>query len=396
MEKETKEIKKNFGEVKFPFVKLKVDNKQFFNKGLDKKKDEIKIQTQKLISCYENFQEFKKKEIKKINNFSLKHKFKSSSPLKRQLRQCYLNLGNNGYSPNKNNNKEKRNNINVNADNNYPFLKEKYKNYINKLKAREENKNISNLNESNKSNKDLTYSNISNNLSLELNRKYSCKFLFNRKRIKMMKLNNIEEKKNNNNKTDLYIGIKKLSNNDDIYSLLKRKNEKLSKLNLILRETNDKNEEILGNLKKFNEDSRKNSPKTFRKMKSIINEDIKDNKNGINLKKILNSDRKGKNNDTYTRINLDKKKFKQNYRNNFSFIKKSTADLIQFWQSLEPMPDDYFYRERKRFINKYPSLQKEAHLTYKRQGNFIDQHQENYNNIVENKLKKYIILQIII
>ena len=55
MEKGTKEIKKNFSHVEYPFIKLKINTKQIFNRGFEKSKDEIDYQTQKLISCCNNY-----------------------------------------------------------------------------------------------------------------------------------------------------------------------------------------------------------------------------------------------------------------------------------------------------------------------------------------------------
>ena len=108
----------------------------------------------------------------------------------------------------------------------------------------------------------------------------------------------------------------------------------------------------------------------------IINKDKKENNHEINYKKIFNSDKKD-NHIHYIKINLNNNK--QINRNNYSFIKKSTADLIKYYQSLELMPDDYFYKERKRIIEQYPLIEKEANLNFKSQGNEKESNKVNHN-----------------
>ena len=375
MEKGTKEIKKNFNHVEYPFIKLKINTKQIFNRGFEKSKDEIDYQTQKLISCCNNykFKTFKKKEG---NHLTFKIKNNEISSIRRPLSLYYINPENNTTSSSIiNSNKLKINNKKEIFEYNYLLLKERYKNYINKLKEKEENKNNHfNLSENNKYEQNLSFNNNSKDFTSEKKDKYFSPIIHKNIKIQKIKLSKVDENKNNNNKSDLFS-----TNINDLHFSLKNKKEKFSKINLILKETNDKKEEIKVNLNKFSENIRKSSPKILRNLKSVIFKDIMDNKSEINRG---NQD----NNIKYTKINLTKNKNIK--RNNYSFIKKSTADLVKFWQSLELMPDEHFYRERKRFIKKYPLLQKEANLIYKSQGNEIDLHQKHYNDLVEDKIKK--------
>ena len=87
----------------------------------------------------------------------------------------------------------------------------------------------------------------------------------------------------------------------------------------------------------------------------------------------------------YVKINLNKNKL-INKNNNFSFIKKSTADLIKYYQSLQLMPDDYFYKERKRIISKYPLIQREADLLIKNNENSKISHKAKY--LADNNVNK--------
>ena len=119
-------------------------------------------------------------------------------------------------------------------------------------------------------------------------------------------------------------------------------------------------------------------------MNDIINKDKQVNNHAINYKKIFNSEKKD-NHIQYIKIHLNKNK--QINRNNYSFIKKSTADLIKYYQSLELMPDDYFYKERKRLIEQYPLLEKEANFNFKSQGNEKETNKVHHNNKIRKNCK---------
>ena len=128
----------------------------------------------------------------------------------------------------------------------------------------------------------------------------------------------------------------------------------------------------------------KKSPKSLRNLDYIINRNKKENQNEINYKKIFHYDKKEKN-DIYTKICLSENKLLK--RNNYSYIKKSTADLIKYYQSLKLFPDDYFYKERKRIIKQYPILEKEANLAVKSLENSRDSDRDKYNNLIEKNCK---------
>ena len=392
MEYEKKKIRRSLGPVHLPFIKLKVDNKQIFNRGFKKKKEEIDLQTYKLISCCENYKikYTQRNEIKKENNLLLNYQPNTSRIIQRQLSNyCIrpkikenITITNNKISIKKINYND---NIKRIVEKDYNFLKEKYNRYNTKLKEREIN--ILNSSKNNNLKKCFSYnntnnSNISNNDFLNKYNKY-----FSPKKIKVikeLKLNDLEEKKNDI--SDLFLtNIWNLSDIDDLKFHLKRKKEKISKIKLLLKDTNDKIDEINHKLRQFDKNSRVNSPKSIRNMNYIINKDKKENNHEINYNKIFNSDKKD-NNVHYIKINLNNNK--EINGNNYSFIKKSTADLIKYYQSLELMPDDYFYKERKRIIGQYPFLEKEANLNFKSQGNEKESNKVvNHNNIIKRNCK---------
>ena len=146
MENEKKKIKKSLGQFHLPFIKLKVDNKQYFNRGFKKRKEEIDLQTYKLISCCENLKikYIQKNENKKENNLLLKYQPNTSRIIQRQLSNYCIrqNIKENIAITN---NKILNNKINYNDNikrifkNNYNYLKEKYNRYNTKLKERGNN-----------------------------------------------------------------------------------------------------------------------------------------------------------------------------------------------------------------------------------------------------------------
>lgn len=388
MESEKKKTRRVLGLIHLPFIKLKVDNKQFFNRGFKKRKEEIDLQAYKLISCCENYKikYTQKNEIKKENNLLLNYQPNTSRIIQRQFSNyCIRPKVKENISIINNKMLNKKINYNNNFkrifENNYNFLKEKYNRYNTKLKERENS--ILNSSKNNSLRKCLSFNNtnnINNDILNKYKKYYSPKKL---KVIKKLKINNFESNKTDN--SDLFLtNIWNLSDINDLKFYLERKKEKTSKIKLLLKDTNDKMDEIDYKLRQFDKNSRKNSPKSIRNMNYIINKDKKENNHEINYKKIFNSDKKD-NHIHYIKINLNNNK--QINRNNYSFIKKSTADLIKYYQSLELMPDDYFYKERKRIIGQYPLIEKEANLNFKSQGNEKESNKVNHNNIIKKNCK---------
>ena len=298
-----------------------------------------------------------------ISNYYLRPKsLKSNSNIN-------TNINNNKFTNNKNNNKI--------FECDYLFLKEKYKRYITKLKNRE--------------NSAINFSVKNNSLTFNYKDNYNYnRFLSpknNTRKIQILRINKNEDIKYdiNNDNNDLFItNIWNFTDSDNIKFYIQRKKEYLSKLNLILKDTNDKIDEIGTKIKTFEINSRKNSPKILRNLNNILKKDINKEKNEINYKKIFNTGKKD-NIIRYAKINLNKNKL-INKNNNFSFIKKSTADLIKYYQSLQLMPDDYFYKERKRIISKYPLIQREADLLIKNNENSKLSHKAKY--LADNNVNK--------
>ena len=384
-DKNNKKIKLNG--IQLPFIKLKVDNKLTFKRGFEKRRDEIENQTHKLISNCENLKikYIKKKEINNdyllseyqqntsngnqanISNYYLRPKsLKSNSNINKNIN---TSINNNKFTNNKN--------INKIFEIDYLFLKEKYKRCITKLKNRE--------------NSAINFSVKNNSLTFNYKDNYNYnRFLSpknNTRKIQILRINKNEDIKNdiNNDHNDLFItNIWNFTDSDNIKFYIQRKKENLSKLNLILKDTNDKIDEIGTKIKTFEINSRKNSPKSLRNLNNILKKDINKEKNEINYKKIFNTGKKD-NIIRYVKINLNKNKL-INKNNNFSFIKKSTADLIKYYQSLQLMPDDYFYKERKRIISKYPLIQREADLLIKNNENSKISHKAKY--LADNNVNK--------
>ena len=375
MENRRKNILKKIGAIQLPFIKIKVDNKQHFNKDFVKKNNEIALQAYKLLSCFDNLKikNFSNKELKKNNNLILNYQPKKNRIIPRQLSKCII-------SP------EKYKIIKIKATkskdttkiliNHNDLIKDKYNRYKTKLKEKEkENGKLFSCN--NISFKNLNHNNTNN----EIEEKY--KKYFPSKNKKSLKTNNIEENKNSN--SDLFItNILNIPEIDDLKLYLKIKKEQNFKMNLLIKDTKENIDEIDSKLRNFDKNSRKNSPKSLRNLDYIINKNKKENQNEINYKKLFHDDKNGKN-DIYTKICLSENKLLN--RNNYSYIKKSTADLIKYYQSLKLFPDDYFYKERKRIIKQYPILEKEANLPVKSLETSRDSDRDKYNNLIEKNCK---------
>ena len=81
----------------------------------------------------------------------------------------------------------------------------------------------------------------------------------------------------------------------------------------------------------------------------------KDNK----IKNLLDSLEKKDENRTLKQIKKDDGVNTQNI-----WIKKSTANLISFGKSFINLDDNHFYQERKRIMEDYPKIEKEANISF--------------------------------
>ena len=378
-----KEIKSKFEQIHLPFIKFKVDNTLSFNKGLDKRKEEIDLQTHKLISLCENFKlKYEKNKGIKKDNLFLKYKPKTTRMIQRQISNYIIrpkvkqriSILNNSKSKTKNNNNIKK----INGYN-YYTLRERYKKYNNN-KGKDTDNIYLTSNPNSYSKKYLRYNNTHND-STDNSNNYNYSSNKTENINKILSISDIDGNKVNSKNNLFLTNINNTSDNDDLKFRLKDKKEKFSKLDLLLKDTKEKSGDINMKLKYFNKNSRKNSPKSLKHLNDYINK-----KNKINFKEIFN---KGENNIEYIKINLHKNK--QLHRN-CSLIKKSTADLIKYCQSLQLMPDDYVYKERKRIIEKYPSSQREMNVSFKSQENIKNSHHINYKYLIEKNCNKINIL----
>ena len=88
------------------------------------------------------------------------------------------------------------------------------------------------------------------------------------------------------------------------------------------------------------------------------------------------------------------------------WIKRSTANLVSFGNAFLYLADDYFYREHKRIVSKYPEIEKDADLPIPKNNNIsiikkmhklkmeqnsrLIQDLNYYNKLIVNQLNKRI------
>ena len=238
MENRRKNILKKVGAIQLPFIKIKVDNKQYFNKDFDKKNNEITLQAYKLLSCFENLKikNLSNKNIKKKNNLILNYQPKKNRIIPRQISKCIISPENDNIIKIKATKSKDTSKLLINHND---LLKEKYNRYKTKLKEKENGK-LSSCN--NISFKCLSHNNINN----EIEEKYK----------KYFPLNNIEENKNSN--SDLFItNILNIPEIDDLKLYLKIKKEQNFKMNLLIKDTKENIDSIDSKLRNFGKNSRK-------------------------------------------------------------------------------------------------------------------------------------------
>ena len=156
----------------------------------------------------------------------------------------------------------------------------------------------------------------------------------------------------------------------------------IKKLTSILKDTSD-NSIIIGKvLKNYSRDTsfriyhQKIMEKSLKKSKS---QDDLMGKPEMNMREIFDKS------DNLLDQQLKQIKSKQSNINKFTWIKKTTANLIDFGQLSQSMNDEQFYKERKRIIGNYRNYEKEANIYIKN----LKSEQPNYKSIVGyNNLKK--------
>ena len=62
------------------------------------------------------------------------------------------------------------------------------------------------------------------------------------------------------------------------------------------------------------------------------------------------------------------------------WMKRSTANIVSFGNSFQLIDDEFFFKNRKRIISKYPNIQKDANL-------IVLENKKNTDNSVINKLE---------
>ena len=156
----------------------------------------------------------------------------------------------------------------------------------------------------------------------------------------------------------------------------------IKKLTSILKDTSD-NSIIIGKvLKNYSRDTsfriyhQKIMEKSLKKSKS---QDDIIGKPEMNMREIFDKS------DNLLDQQLKQIKSKQSNINKFTWIKKTTANLIDFGQLSQSMNDEQFYKERKRIIGNYRNYEKEANIYIKN----LKSEKPNYKSIVGyNNLKK--------
>ena len=143
-----------------------------------------------------------------------------------------------------------------------------------------------------------------------------------------------------------------------------------------LLEDTTKNSVIINmNLKNYSQDA---SFKTLRK--NILDKSLKQSKSQdnienlpkVNMRKIF-----GKKDNILNRP-MKQMKIRENKKNQFIWIKRSTVNLLSFGQVSQSMNDEQFYRERKRIIENYKKYEKDAGIYIKKRKGV----QEDYRSVI--------------
>lgn len=321
-----------------PFLRIKVKDNVSFNNNIKETSQIIKSQTYKLLDGYEpdkirqkirsdsiSKDQYENSEvtIKKINILDLKRKLMKS-----------------------NNNFIKSKKI---KNNKFVSIKDRYRELLKRYKFRGVNKH--NLETTNLTNQKSNLSNsLTSNTDALIKKSFSY-ILTPPYSGDTKKMNTLDNDNNNTTKSNIMKIEKTLHetkiNSKDIIEKIKSYNTNKKIKDPCIQLNINKSARLL---KKF---------ESFKKNKG--NENNKKEKKYAKIKKInyykLFDPINKVSNVPLKRIILNRKESKE-----FVWIKKSTANLILFGQSYQKLDDDSFFKQRKKILESYPLLTKDANM----------------------------------
>ena len=321
-----------------PFLRIKVKDNVSFNNNIKETSQIIKSQTYKLLDGYEpdkirqkirsdsiSKDQYENSEvtIKKINILDLKRKLMKS-----------------------NNNFMKSKKI---KNNKFVSIKDRYRDLLKRYKFRGVNKH--NLETTNLTNQKSNLSNsLTSNTDALIKKSFSY-ILTPPYSGDTKKMNTLDNDNNNTTKSNIMKIEKTLHetkiNSKDIIEKIKSYNTNKKIKDPCIQLNINKSARLL---KKF---------ESFKKNKG--NENNKKEKKYAKIKKInyykLFDPINKVSNVPLKRIILNRKESKE-----FVWIKKSTANLILFGQSYQKLDDDSFFKQRKKILESYPLLTKDANM----------------------------------
>ncbi len=321
-----------------PFLRIKVKDNVSFNNNIKETSQIIKSQTYKLLDGYEpdkirqkirsdsiskGHNENSEVTIKKINILDLKRKLMKS-----------------------NNNFMKSKKI---KNNKFVSIKDRYRDLLKRYKFRGVNKH--NLETTNLTNQKSNLSNsLTSNTDALIKKSFSY-ILTPPYSGDTKKMNTLDNDNNNTTKSNIMKIEKTLHetkiNSKDIIEKIKSYNTNKKIKDPCIQLNINKSARLL---KKF---------ESFKKNKG--NENNKKEKKYAKIKKInyykLFDPINKVSNVPLKRIILNRKESKE-----FVWIKKSTANLILFGQSYQKLDDDSFFKQRKKILESYPLLTKDANM----------------------------------
>lgn len=360
-----------------PFLKIKIRDNISFENNIKETSNEIRSQTFRLLEGYET-DKLKKKIIK---NESIKNNNNNNDNSEEIANNKYNLIDINKKIIYNNNNFMKNKKIK-----NYKFvsIRDKYLALLKKYQFKSINRQIEN-NDGSSPKIILSNSNTSNSNKL-IKKNFSNKII--------NPFTNINDKLNNT-----------------IENEFNNQNSNIFKIEKTLYETQLNSKDIIENIKKYNKIKKKKGPniksyinksakslKRFEKIMFAKNKDKKEEKkinkiSKINYYKLFDPINKA-NNCPLKKIKLSKKS-----DSNSVWIKRSTANLLIFGQSFQLMDDSQFFKQRKKIMEDYPILVKEANnIKIKekdkewKQNHFGDNLKKNnriINQLVENNLTLY-------
>ena len=162
--------------------------------------------------------------------------------------------------------------------------------------------------------------------------------------------------------------VKNINKLISIRNMLKTTTTNLDNINTKLKHFSEKKLKIydIGTNKENNKNipkkmetlkEKKNLKKNYKKLFDAIKEEENMKKNsGKELSDILGPLRKG-GNSTLKQIKKD-----DGFNSHNIWMKKSTANMVIFGKAFQSLEDETFYRQRKRIVERYPEIEKEADL----------------------------------